>query len=162
MRTVAATGGRIELCGGALNALAWHRAFGGDGLYEALASVEKGLACDPPDVRLYDVLRLAWCQAFTAAYAGGRDLPPFEQWCSSIGKFSTVELGLAVVSEARDGIFHDFAGPVGGQDGGGRLADVGEAPRDGSEDGPVGEGPRPAHGRRRGRAGDRVGGPEGQ
>lgn len=106
-----------ELCAGALTPLAWHRAFGGDGLYAALDGVESSLARTPPSVPLLDLLRLAWCEQWTADYAAGRETPPFERWCAEVGLFDTNDLAVAVVAEAHAGIFHrPRGGAAGGAD----------------------------------------------
>lgn len=133
MRTVRFDGGTVEMAGGALTPLAWHRAFPDDDLWEEVAKVERLALSGKAD--MLSTLKVAYAMAWTADYAKGAQTDAFEAWLSSLGGFDAAELVEAVVSEARTGFFRRSAGRK-GREGAKRGRAVGEGRGGRAQDGP--------------------------
>lgn len=121
MRAVQLGGRTVELAGGALTPLAWHRAFGDDGLVDASVRIDRYLMADAEandrrresgeptgyteGLPAADVLRCAYAMAWTADYAAGRDTAPFERWLIDVGAVNMYDLIWEVSSELSEGLF---------------------------------------------------------
>lgn len=121
MRTVRTGGRDVEISAGALTPLAWHRAFGGDGLFDAAVRLQDYYAASrmqaetaaeegasPHYVEGFpalDVTRLVYAMAWTADYAAGRATESFEAWLLSLGEVNMYEIAGEVSAEILAGLF---------------------------------------------------------
>lgn len=104
MRTVQMGDESVELRGSALAPLTWYGAFGDDGLYDALARIEKTTPTKP-SFPMRDVLRVAWVLAHDADVAAGRAALNFDAWVAAHPAVDFVLLKEAALGEARDAFF---------------------------------------------------------
>lgn len=121
MRTVQFGNRMVELAGGALTPLAWHRAFGDDNFFDAITRIDKYLMAansqaakakqDGSDSEYingfpdYDVLRCAYVLAWTADYAACRTPVSFEIWANEVGEVNMYQLAWEVSAELTSGLF---------------------------------------------------------
>ena len=97
--------GLVEMAGGALTPLAWHRAFPDEvDLFEAVAAMERASRRKGAAIPSLTVLRVAYALAWTADYAAGRQTPPFERWLASAGAVNVATLVSEVDGEVVAGL----------------------------------------------------------
>lgn len=121
MRAVRIGGKDIEIAGGALTPLAWHRAFGDDGLIDAAVAIEEYIATSSAEdaqaaeagetphytagLPAFLLSKLLYSMAWTADYAAGRQTLPFEAWLASIGEINVYLVAWEVAAEIQAGLF---------------------------------------------------------